>query len=263
MSIKKENIDEYLNSLAKEYKRINGKNVPAEIVIVGGASIVINYGFRDFTYDIDAIYTAGSAMKDAIRAVTDKYGLPDDWINNDFVKTSSYSNTLIEISKYYKEFSHILQVRTIRGEYLLAMKLNSGRPYKHDISDIIGILNEHIGNGNPITLEQLEEAHNKLYGKPLNRENEVFLAIKDFIGTDKANYEAFEDIIKQEKLARETLICFEKEYPNVLNEENMQAILKNRLQRESSLDSKLAATKEKVDSQKVEFGSRETGDKER
>lgn len=42
------------------------KAMPTEITLVGGASILINYGFRDSTYDIDALFHAASAMKDAI-----------------------------------------------------------------------------------------------------------------------------------------------------------------------------------------------------
>ena len=50
----KENVDEYLKALAKEYRKRSGKAIPAEIILIGGASIVINYGFRDMTNDMDA-----------------------------------------------------------------------------------------------------------------------------------------------------------------------------------------------------------------
>ena len=36
----KENIDNLLFQLAKEFKRLNGRKIPAEIVIIGGAAIV-------------------------------------------------------------------------------------------------------------------------------------------------------------------------------------------------------------------------------
>lgn len=53
--ITKENLDSYLKELAKEFRKKNGKKMPAEIVLIGGASILINYGFREMTYDMDAI----------------------------------------------------------------------------------------------------------------------------------------------------------------------------------------------------------------
>ncbi|MEE0697455.1 MAG: DUF6036 family nucleotidyltransferase, partial [Oscillospiraceae bacterium] len=69
----KSGMDNYLKELAKEYRRMVGKNMPAEIVLVGGAAILANYGFRESTQDIDAIITAASAMKDAITVVGDRY----------------------------------------------------------------------------------------------------------------------------------------------------------------------------------------------
>ena len=68
----KENIDDLLFLLAKEFRRLNGRKTPAEIVIIGGAAIVTQYGFRASTTDIDAIIVASSVMKDAINIVGDR-----------------------------------------------------------------------------------------------------------------------------------------------------------------------------------------------
>lgn len=62
----KNNLDEYLKELGKEYRRLNGKSMPAEIILIGGAAIIANYGFRDMTTDVDAVILAASSMKDAI-----------------------------------------------------------------------------------------------------------------------------------------------------------------------------------------------------
>lgn len=53
----KENIDNLLFQLAKEYKKSNRKNT-AEVIIVGGAAIVSKYGFRQSTTDIDSLIYA-------------------------------------------------------------------------------------------------------------------------------------------------------------------------------------------------------------
>ena len=123
----KENIDVYLKELAKEYRRRAGKNMPAELVLIGGASVLINYGFRDMTTDIDALIQAASAMKDAINAVRDRYSLPNGWLNSDFTNTDSYSAKLSQYSVYYKTYSNIVTIRTVAAEYLIAMKLRAGR----------------------------------------------------------------------------------------------------------------------------------------
>ena len=136
----KDDLEQYLKELAKEFRKRNGKAMPAEITLIGGASVVINYGFREMTYDMDAIMDAASSIRDAITFVGDKYGLPKGWINDDFMKTDSYTPRIVQYSRYYHTFSNIMTVRTVTGEYLVAMKLRSGRQYKYDRSDVIGIL---------------------------------------------------------------------------------------------------------------------------
>ena len=96
--------------------------------------------------------------------VGDKFDLPNGWLNADFMHTGSYSPKLDEFSVYYKSFYGVLSVRTIAAEYLIAMKLRSGRKYKNDLSDVIGILAEHEKKGAPITLEKIDAAVTNLYG---------------------------------------------------------------------------------------------------
>ena len=154
--LRKEDLDLYLKELAKEFRKRNGKAMPAEITLIGGAAILINYGFREMTYDMDAIMSAASSIRDAISFVGDKYGLPVGWINDDFTKTDSYTPRIIRFSKYYRTYSNIMTVRTVTGEYLIAMKLKSGRQYKYDRSDIIGILWEQKKAGAPLSFEMIK-----------------------------------------------------------------------------------------------------------
>ena len=130
----KENLDGYLRELAKEFRKKNGTKMSTEIILIGGASILINYGFRETTYDMDAIINLSGVMKEAINTVGDRLGLPVGWLNSDFVNTNSYTPKLAEYSKYYKTFSNVLQIRTISAEYLVAMKLMAGRKYKNDFA---------------------------------------------------------------------------------------------------------------------------------
>ena len=39
----KDNLDNYLKKLAKEFRKINGKNMPADIILIGGASVLIQF----------------------------------------------------------------------------------------------------------------------------------------------------------------------------------------------------------------------------
>ena len=160
----KADIDHYLSVLAKEYKRRNRKSRHVELILVGGASIILNYGFRDVTTDIDAVILADSVMKEAINAVADKEDIPDGWLNADFTRSESFSTALILNSSYYRTYANIMEVRTVRAEYLLAMKLVAGRTYKRDLSDIIGIIEASRQEGDPITEERVDKAMIELYG---------------------------------------------------------------------------------------------------
>ena len=230
--ITKENLDTYLKELAKQFRKLNGKAMPAEITLIGGASILINYGFRDSTYDVDALIQASSAMKDAINYVTDTLGLPNGWLNEDFKNTKSYTPRLVNYSKYYRTFSNVLTVRTITGEYLVAMKLMAYRQYKHDISDIVGILREQQNSGDPLTLERIDKAVTDLYDSwenlPENAKNMIqgILANEDM----DALYEAYAN---EEAAAKDALITFEDKYPDVLKEDNLADILNHLLKEQN------------------------------
>ena len=222
----KENLDTYLKELAKEFRKLNGKDMPAEIILIGGAAILANYGFRDMTTDVDAIIHAASSMKDAINRVGDKYDLPNGWLNTEFMRTGSYSPKLVEFSVHYRTYSNVLEIRTIASEYLIAMKLRSGRKYKNDLSDIIGILAEHEKRNQPITLEMINKAVNDLYGDwtdfPEDSKNFIEDAIKN------GNYEqVYLSTNEEEKLSKDMLIGFEQDYPGVAKASNIDEILKN------------------------------------
>lgn len=152
-----------LKEWAKQYKKKCG-NIPAEIIIVGGGSIVLNYGFRDATMDLDVVMKAASGVKDAILTVADKFNLPEDWMNSDFEFLSSYSRKIPQISCYYGTLNYgQIEIRTVKAEYLIAMKMQSGRTYGNDISDIIGILYSEKEQNNTITFSQIVEAGRFLY----------------------------------------------------------------------------------------------------
>lgn len=219
----KETLDTYLRELAKEYRK-RSHGVHAELILIGGASILVNYGFREMTYDVDAIYAVSSVMKEAANAVSDKLGLPNGWLNTDFMKTSSYTPHLIEHSTYYKTYSNVLEVRTVRAEYLLAMKLVSGRRYKKDLSDIVGILYEQSRAGNPLSYEQIDKAVLDLYGswtKVNNYAKNTLTKALEHPDLESLFIEQCED----EDNAKTTLLEIEDKYPKAVREDNANEII--------------------------------------
>jgi hypothetical protein len=220
----KDNLDNYLKELAKEFRKINGKNMPADIILIGGASVVINYGFREMTYDMDAVINAASSMKEAINHVGDKFDLPNGWLNTDFMKTTSYTPKIIQYSKFYRTFSNIVTFRTVTGEYLIAMKLMAGRQYKYDLSDVIGILWEHEINGSPISMEQIKKAVENLYYSydKLPDHSKVFI---ERATANKSYEEMYKKVRQMEADNKDILLQFQDEYPDVTNTDNVNDIL--------------------------------------
>ena len=221
----KENLDSYLRELEKEFRKKNGNKMSAEIILIGGASILINYGFREMTYDMDAIIKSSGAMKEAINTVGDRLELPVGWLNTDFATTKSYTPRLVEYSKYYKTFANILQVRTVSAEYLVAMKLMAGRQYKNDLSDIVGILIEQEERKKPLSFEVIQKAIVDLYDSydKIPEESKVFMEAV-------YNKEDLHDFYRQcreiEQENKDTLVEFQENYPGVLNGDNLADVLK-------------------------------------
>jgi predicted nucleotidyltransferase len=221
----KDNLDTYLRELAKVFRKQNGKGASAEIILVGGAAILVNYSFRDMTTDVDAIIHASSSMKEAINQVCDQYSLPNGWLNADFARTASYSPRLREFSTYYKTFYGVLQVRSISAEYLIAMKLRSGRKYRNDLSDVIGILIEHHKKSIPISLEKIHLAVEKLYGSwesiPQSSRTFIEAAYQNTLAED-----VYSRVKAQEQHSKDLLLKTKTEDPDKTSRASKQSILK-------------------------------------
>ncbi len=201
----KDDLNFYLNELSKEYKRLGGRKAPADIILIGGAAILENYDFREMTTDVDAIYPAVSILKEAANRVSDRFGLPYGWLNSDFMKTESYSEKLHLYSTHYRTFNQVLDVRTVTGAYLIAMKLRAGRKYKNDLSDIVGNLAEHNRAGDPISYSMIEEAVNNLCGGWGGFPEDSITFIRTILSLE--DYDAvYSSIQEGERLARESLI---------------------------------------------------------
>lgn len=221
----KENLDSYLRELAKEFRKKNGNKMSAEIILIGGASILINYGFREMTYDMDAIIKSSGAMKEAINTVGDRLELPVGWLNTDFANTKSYTPRLVEYSKYYKTFANILQVRTVSAEYLVAMKLMAGRQYKNDLSDIVGILIEQEERKKPLSFEVIQKAIVDLYDSydKVPEDSRVFM---EAIYNKEDLHDFYRQCREIEQENKDTLVEFQENYPGVLNGDNLADVLK-------------------------------------
>jgi hypothetical protein len=150
------------NELARDGSR-------AEIVVVGGAALVLLFGARESTKDVDAYFVKpeASVMRKAAEAVASHLDLPSDWLN-DGAKGYLVGVTTGEV--LYE--SSTLTVHAASTAQLLAMKLAAWRD-AIDRSDAKLLLSQMVGS-----------------------RDEIWSATKPFVPPnqlDKASY-AFEDL---------------------------------------------------------------------
>jgi len=222
-ALSKEKLDDCFAELGKHFRKQYNKKAEAEVILIGGASVLINYDFRNASADADALIQASASMNESINHVRDKFGLPHGWLNEDFRNTKSYTPKLRSVAVYYRTFSNVLKVMTVKDEYLIAMKAMSGRRYKFDLSDIVGILWEHSKNNEPITRQEVDSAIALLYGQ-----QELPAVSKQLLDDVFAsgNYESiYNEVRIQEQRAKEQLLEFVEKYPNAVNEDNTDEIL--------------------------------------
>lgn len=178
-------IDSYLKELGKALrKRWKKSGFVLELVVVGGAAIILNYNFRESTMDIDAYSDRLASIEDSIHEVQEKYNLSEDWLNSDFRYTSSFTKELRQFAKFYKTYGNVLRVYTISEEYMICMKLVAFRTDRHDLADIVGII-EHSPNN--ISYEQIDRAMIRLYGgwKDVKDDAKIFI---------KSLYESYDEV---------------------------------------------------------------------
>ncbi len=131
----KEDIERYLHLLGHE---LQVRNTTGNILLLGGAVMLLEVGNRATTQDIDASFEGGNAslIREAVVAVAQREGLARDWLN-DAAKGFLYTQPPTILWRQYPGLNVYLPTL----DYLLTMKVIAGRP--RDIEDtraLIGVL---------------------------------------------------------------------------------------------------------------------------
>jgi len=145
---------EKLLFLLNEQLRKNG--VTGEICIVGGAAMILAFGSRQSTKDIDALVMAPSSVRTAVAQVAEMKGLSPTWLNDGAKRfASGLSTELKEILK----LSH-LRVVAPPAEYILAMKCLAARVGldEHDKEDAKFLI-QHVGLRSPAAVLEIVEKY--------------------------------------------------------------------------------------------------------
>lgn len=113
--------------------------VRGEIGICGGAVMCLVFNARESTKDVDAIFQPTQEIRDASRAVADRLGVPEDWLNDaakGYFLSQPPVRDVVELSN--------LRVWAPQADYMLAMKCVSARFDSHDLDDTRFLL-KHLG----------------------------------------------------------------------------------------------------------------------
>lgn len=129
------NIRHYLQLLGQE---LDQRGIIGEIVLVGGAVMLLVIGNRPTTKDIDAYFASHpQEVRDAALVIAKREGLSPDWLN-DAVKGFFYTQPPMSLWLDYPG----LRVYVADPAYVLAMKATAARPA--DVPDIQALI-AHLG----------------------------------------------------------------------------------------------------------------------
>lgn len=166
-------LDSFAQSLLYRY-RCNIEHV--NILIVGGAALALKYNFRG-TVDIDADINFRSNISNSIHDVAIKHSIPDDWMNQDFTMSASYSKYLWSNAILVQTFYNFMWVYVVTDIDQLCMKVISGR--QKDNNDINLLTQKCISNN--FTYSMFLKEYEFLYGnsvkpnaKALNKVKRIF-----------------------------------------------------------------------------------------
>lgn len=168
-----DNIDYLIGCLNEVLiKKYQAKLQHFKILVVGGSALALKYNYRS-TVDIDADIKFQSEITSSIHEVARINNIPTDWINQDFVKSESYSRRLWEHAIPYKTIGFI-DVFVVSDLDQLCMKLVSGRA--KDKKDALFLSTNVIQQG--ITFSDLTNEFKFLYGDYIKPNSRFLSAVK-------------------------------------------------------------------------------------
>jgi hypothetical protein len=104
----------------------------AQLFVVGGAAMALAYDGSRSTRDVDAVFEPTTIVRQLAEKLAARHGLEGDWIND---AAKGFLPGADENARVVFE-SEALYVQVASPEYLLAMKLYSGR-VERDLDDAI------------------------------------------------------------------------------------------------------------------------------
>ena len=113
-----------------------GRDVTAQLFVVGGAAMALAYDSDRLTRDVDAVFEPTGIVRELTALVGARHGLEEDWINDAakgfLAGRDQEERTLFETDNL------LVQVASVK--YMLALKLYAGRSAR-DMDDAVNLWN--------------------------------------------------------------------------------------------------------------------------
>jgi hypothetical protein len=141
------------------------EQVTLELCIYGGGAMLLAYGARETTKDVDVTARPSDVVLRLARSVAERLNLHESWLNNEVRKFVSDQGTFAPLQIHDLEASAKRRLKITRpsASYLLAMKCLAGRSalpgYPGDLADIEFLLRKMEIR----TMEQVEENLERFY----------------------------------------------------------------------------------------------------
>lgn len=158
----RERIVQALNELGK---CAEAQGLVLEVVLYGGAAMILAYSNREVTKDVDAILRPPEEGRALAQDVAERMGLDDDWLDEGIRKFVSVQGTFapLQIEELEAAARRHLKITRASAAYLLAMKCRACRPelpgWPGDQADIEFLLRKM----NLQTTDQVDEVIERFY----------------------------------------------------------------------------------------------------
>jgi len=117
--------------------RLERRQLIGDICVFGGAAMILAYGARRVTRDVDALFEPHGAVVEESRAVARELGFPEGWLND---AVSVYVPPVADTRRTTVYDHPNLRVRSVSARHLLAMKALAARRYASDKDDLVTLV---------------------------------------------------------------------------------------------------------------------------
>lgn len=169
-----------LTELATEYDKTSGE--PLTVLIVGGSAAIFHFDFKKVTKDIDIILSKASPIfEECKEIISNRFSVFFDKALFEVRENSPehFEKVILEETFPLDTSSKKLSFRVLNKKATVGYYMYGFRRYRHDFSNILGMLIEERKKGNPLTANDLENYFEEIYAGCVSLRDEA----KNFLKT--------------------------------------------------------------------------------